>query len=306
MRDLALLLFVVGVLPMALFRPIIGLLLWMMFSYMNPHRLAWGFASNFPWVMIVALVTLAGLAAQPKQRQAPPLKPTIVLMTLFLVLTVVSTGLAALPGPAFQRLDQFAKMMIMAYVTSMLVTDREKLQWVIWVIVASFGFWGVKGGLFTLMTGGHYHVLGPHDSFFHDNNQFALIMCMTLPLMRYVQLYTHSHWVRNALWAVMGLMVLSILGTQSRGGFLALSVVGFILILKSRRRIGLLAVAPLLVLGVISVMPQQYFARIHTISHYKKQGSAESRIQSWKFATSVAEAHPFLGGGFMAWASDRL
>lgn len=306
MRDLVLLLFVVGTLPMALVRPIIGLLLWMMFSYLNPHRLTWGITESLPWVMVVALVTFVGLAAQPKQRRFPPMKPTIVLMTLFLIWAVISTSQAALPGLAFGRLDAFVKMIIMAYVTAMLVTDREKLQWVVLVIVASFGFWGAKGGLFTLLTGGSYHVMGPPSSFFRDNNQFAMIMCMILPLMRYVQLYTERYWMRNALWVVMGLTTVSIIGTYSRGGFLALGVVGLMLILKSRRRMGLLMVAPLLVVAIVALMPQQYFARIHTINDNQLDTSASGRIDSWKFAASVAEAHPFVGGGFEVWASDNM
>ncbi len=306
MRSLALLMFVAATLPMAFVRPIIGLLLWMTFSYLNPHRLAWGFGTDFPWVMIVAVVTLTGLLVQPRQRQMLPMKPTVILMTLFLIWATIATTQAALPDLAFQRYTEFAKMMVMAYVTAMLVTDQEKLQWVVWVIVGSFGFWGAKGGLFTLLTGGSYHVMGPEQSFFTDNNAFAMVMCMILPLMRYVQLYAENRWVRQGLWVVMGLTAVSVVGTYSRGGFLALGVVGFMLILKSRQRLGLLIVAPALVVALMSFMPQQYFSRINSISNYQQDSSSEGRIDSWKFATNVAMAHPLFGGGFEVWASDNM
>lgn len=306
MRSLALLLFVAGTLPMAFVRPIIGLLLWMMFSYLNPHRMTWGFAVNFPWVMIVAIVTLTGLVAQPRQREALRLKPVIILMTLFLIWTAVSTSQAVLFDRAFDRFTELFKMMVMAYVTVMLVTDRQKLQWVIWVIVGSFGLWGAKGGLFTLLTGGSYHVMGPQASFFRDNNAFAMVMCMVIPLMRYVQIYTDSRWVRNGLWVMMGLTSVAVIGTYSRGGFLALCIVGFMLILKSRKRIGLLIVVPFLVFSIAMLMPAQYTSRIDSIKHYHQDTSAQGRINSWKFATNVALAHPLVGGGFEVWSSASM
>ncbi|HET7313718.1 putative O-glycosylation ligase, exosortase A system-associated [Salinisphaera sp.] len=306
MRDLALLLFVVATLPMAFVRPIIGLLLWMMFSYLNPHRMTWGFAASFPWVMIVALATLIALAIQPRQRQMPPVKPLVVLMTLFLIWTALSTSHAVLSDLAFQRFMQFVKMMTMTYVTLMLVTDREKLQWVIWVIVASFGFWGVKGGVFTLLTGGSYHVMGPGSSFFTDNNAFALIMCMTIPLMRHVQLRATQRWMHNLLWVVMGFTALSVIGTYSRGGMLALAITVGMLLIKSRRRGLLILLVPAAALAIAAVMPAKYTARIETINNYHHDASAQGRIQSWKFATHVAKANPLLGGGFDVWASDRM
>lgn len=305
MRDLVLLLFVVGTLPMALMRPIIGLLLWMMFSYLNPHRMTWGFASAFPWVMIVALVTLTGLAMQVKQRQAPPVKSLTVLMTLFLIWVAASTSQAVLPDQALTKLIEFMKMMTMVYVTLMLVTDRQKLQWAIWVIVASFAFWGAKGGLFTALTGGSYHVMGPTSSFFTDNNAFALIMCMIVPLVRYVQLCTDRRWLRIGLWGVLGLMALSIIGTYSRGGLLALGLTAVMLIWKSSRRSALILIVPVLAVSLLAFMPQKYIQRISSITSYQQDASATGRIQSWKFATNKAMANPLFGGGFRVWNSQR-
>lgn len=303
MRDLVLLMFVAGTLPMAFMRPIIGLLLWSMFSYLNPHRMTWGFAVGLPWVMLVAVVTFVALAMYPQQRQRLAFKPIVVLMTLFLLWVSIATTQATLPDASFKDLSQFVKMMAMAYVTIMLVTDRQKLEWLIWVIVASFGFWGFKGGLFTLATGGNYHVMGPKFSFFTDNNIFALIMCMTIPLMRYVQLQTTNNRLRLLLWALMGLTAIAVIGTYSRGGMLALAITGAMLIWKSRRRGFLILLVPLFALAVGSFMPAKYFGRLHTIDQYHQDASAQGRIQSWKFATGVAMAHPMVGGGFHVWHS---
>lgn len=306
MRDLAISLFMMTTLPMAFVRPVIGLLLWVLFSYMNPHRLAFGFAFGFPWVMLAAIVTLISLFMHPEERQKIPRRGLTVVMLLFLLWTGVTTLTAVKGSMAQGDWVSFLKSLVMAFAILALVKDRQRLHWLIWVIVISFGFWGLKSGVFTVLTAGSFHVFGPRGSFFQDNNDYALVMCMTLPLMRYLQLQATSKWVRAGFWALMALTALSVLGTYSRGGFLALGVVTLMLVFKSRRRLGLLLAFIVLVPVLIGFMPQKWVGRMHTISHFQHVASAEGRIQSWKFATNVALARPIRSGGFDVWASDSM
>jgi len=306
MRALALLMFVAATLPMAFMRPVVGLMLWIMFSYMNPHRIAYGFATGFNWVMITALVTIMATAAHSDQRQSLRMTPMMTVMTMFLLWTGL-TALTAVEGDlARMEWVRFFKILLMSYFTLILVTDREKLHWVLWAVVLSFGFWGFKGGLFTLISGGGYHVLGPIKSFFRDNNGFALVMCMTIPLMRYLQLQDPRRWVRLGMWGLIGLTALSVLGTQSRGGFLALGVTGIMLIYKSSNRRSLILVVPLLAVGMAAIMPQEWYDRMNTIDQYEEDQSAQGRFDSWHFATNVALANPVLGGGMRVWASGPM
>lgn len=306
LRSLALSLFVLGTLPMALAEPFIGLLLWVLFSYMNPHRLTYGFAYNFHWVMLIAALTLFSMLIHPKSRQSIPWGPVPILLILFLLWTGITTTTAAMESLAVARWVQFFKIQIMVFATLMLVTDRKRLTWLIWVIVLSFGFWAFKGGAFTLLKGGHYHVFGPPDTFFRDNNQFALVMCMTLPLMRYLQLQTKSKWLRYGFWLLMALTVLSIVGTYSRGGLLALLAVLFMLFMKSRNRFGLILVVLVAMPLVFNFLPEKWSARMDTITEYQSNESAVGRLQSWEFATNVAIQRPLTAGGFSVWASSAM
>ena len=61
MRDIFVTLIVFGTLPFIFKRPYIGILLWGWLAYMNPHKLSWGFAHEFPFSKIVALVILVAL-----------------------------------------------------------------------------------------------------------------------------------------------------------------------------------------------------------------------------------------------------
>ena len=49
----------------------------------------------------------------------------------------------------------------MIYVTLMLMQSKERINQLVLVMALSIAFYGVKGGIFTIVHGGVYHVRGP-------------------------------------------------------------------------------------------------------------------------------------------------
>lgn len=305
MRDLLLALFVFGMIPFILMRPYIGLLVWSWLGYMNPNRLCYGFAISFPWVQMIAIVTLVGWLVS-RERKSIPWSKTSVLLLLFLVATGVTTLFAAVPEAASSKWVEVLKIMVMVFMTLAMVNSRERINWLVWTVVVSLGFYGFKGGLFTVLGGGVSHVMGPPASFIADNNALALALCMTLPLMRYLQLHATRKVIRIGLGLGMLLTAIAVLGTYSRGGFVALFVVAFALLLKSRRRLAIVMVA--IVVGFIAwhFMPAKWANRMGTLHHASQTESGETRIQSWEFAANLALHRPLVGGGFDAYLSRDL
>jgi len=305
MRDIALALLIFGMLPCILMRPYVGLLVWSWLGYMNPHRLCYGFAVSFPWVQLVAIVTLASWLFS-KESKRIPWSAISVLLLVFLLWTGLTTFHAVVPDSAWATWQEFAKVLIMVFVTLILVNNRERMHWLVWMIVVSLGFYGVKGGLFTILKGGVNHVLGPPNSFIADNNALALALCMTLPLMRYLQLHSSWKFVRLGLALGMLLTGVATLGTYSRGGLIGLAVVAGALFLKSRRRLAVVLV--IIAVGNIAYhfMPPEWTARMGTLQQAKETSSGESRIQSWQFSANVAIHHPLLGGGFNVYESTSM
>ena len=84
MRDIALALLIFGTLPYILMRPYVGLLVWSWLGYMNPHRLCYGFAVTFPWVQLVAIVTIASLLFS-KENKKIPWSGVSILLAIFLL-----------------------------------------------------------------------------------------------------------------------------------------------------------------------------------------------------------------------------
>ena len=305
MRDIVLALFIFGTIPFILSRPYIGLLVWSWLGYMNPHRLCYGFAYSFPWVMMIAALTLVSFAIS-KERKTIPISAVSVLLFVFLAWTGITTLFAAVPASAAEKFQEFAKIMVMVFVTLAIVNTRERMHWLVWMIVVSLGFYGVKGGVFTVTGGGVNHVLGPPGSFISDNNALALALCMILPLMRYLQLQAIRKAVRVGLGLGMLLTGIGILGTYSRGGLIGLVVVAGALFLKTRRRFAMVLV--IIGVGLIAYhfMPAKWTERMGTLQEATQTSSGESRIQSWKFAANVAFHRPLVGGGFDDYQSASL
>jgi probable O-glycosylation ligase (exosortase A-associated) len=305
MRDIALALFIFGMLPYILVRPYVGLLIWSWLGYMNPHRLCYGFAVNFPWVQLVAIVTLLGWLFS-KERKSIPWTATSVLLILLMLWTVLTTFFAVVPVSAWDQWLRFAKILVMVFATLVLVNSRERMHWLVWMMVVSLGFYGVKGGLSTILHGGANHVWGPADSFIADNNALALALCMVLPLMRYLQLHSSWKFVRAGLGISMLLTGVAVLGTYSRGGLIALAVVLGALFLKSRGRLAVLLIVVAVGFAAYHLMPPQWTQRMGTLHDATQTDSGETRIQSYKFAVNVALHRPVLGGGFNVYQSDVM
>jgi putative inorganic carbon (HCO3(-)) transporter len=296
MRDYVLATFLFGSLPFILWRPTLGVFLWIWVSTMNPHRLMWDFAIDMRWAYYIAAATLVGLVWSRVPRRLP-ITPITVVLFLMVLWTTVTTMFAMDRDVSLEPWKQVIKIQLMVFVSMYLLNSKQHANVLIWVLAVSVGFYGVKGGLFTLWVGGEYRVWGPKESFIEDNNALALATIMTIPLLYYLFLQATKHWVRWGLLVAMVLCGLSALGSQSRGGFLAILAMLSFLWLKSRSKAATGLVLAVLVPVAIGFMPQKWMDRMETIEKYEQDGSAMSRINSWTTATNLAKDR-FTGGGF--------
>lgn len=302
MRDILVAALVFGSLPFILRRPWFGIIVWTWLGFMNPHRLAWGFVTEMPVAMIVALATLVGMLLSREEKRIPWTRESVVLALLVLWMTV-TTFFAAFPELAWQQWEKVAKIQLMIFVAMMLITTRERLHLLVWTIAVSIGFFGVKGGIFTILNGGVHRVMGPPGTFIGENNAMGLALAMTVPLMYYLYQESSRRWVRWGLLAAMLLTSLAAFGTQSRGALLAMGAMGAMLWWKSRHKVFMAVVVAVGASSVFLVMPQEWFDRMTTIKSYETDASAQGRLGAWRFAYGMA-VNNFFGGGFETFSGN--
>lgn len=303
MRDLLITALILGALPWILMRPHVGALMYAWLGLMNPHRLTYGFAYSFPFGTIVALSTIFSLVISREKKQLP-WSSLFIIWLLFIVWMNITTFFALVPDAAIIEWDRAMKIQLMVLVTMVLIQGQARINAFVWVIVISLGFFGVKGGIFTILTGGQYRVMGPWDTFITDNNTLALALIMTLPLMRYLMLNVTRKALRVGLMAAMGLTAMSIISSQSRGAFIGGGTILLFLIIKSRQRARFMIAAAIAVPIMLLSMPDAWFDRMGTISEYQQDPSAMGRINAWGFAFNLAKDHPITGGGFRVFTEN--
>ncbi|OYW39360.1 MAG: putative O-glycosylation ligase, exosortase A system-associated [Hydrogenophilales bacterium 12-61-10] len=296
MRDIFITAVIFGLLPFVFKRPWLGILLWSWLGYMNPHRLAWGFAYSLPFSMIVGLVTIVAFMASKEKKVMTWTRETVVLL-VFIGWMLFTTFFAFYPDLAWMQWDKVWKIQLMVFLTVLIITDRQKLHWLVWVIVLSFGFYGVKGGIFTILNGGAYRVQGPTGTFIAGNNELALALVMTIPLIRYLHLQETRKWIKMGLASAMVLTGVAAIGSQSRGGLVAMVAMGLFLWLKSRNKIVTGLYMAIAVLIMASVMPQAWYDRMNTINTYEEDQSTLGRFNAWHTAFNLAKDR-ITGGGF--------
>ena len=305
MRDILLTLIVFGSIPFIFYRPHIGVLVWAWLSYMTPYRYTWSFAYDFRFVLVIAVVTLVAWLLSREPKRIPWNLATISLIA-FWAWTSLTTIFAMFPGPAEGRWLELTKIIVIdGIVTIAVFGTRARLQALLWVIAASIGFFGIKGGIFTLSTGGVHRVGGADEAYFSDNNLLAVALLMTIPLMRYLQLTSERRVVRWGLMGAMGLCVVAVVGTQSRGGLMGLLVLLLLMFIRSRKKLVVGLTMGTTIGLAAAFMPQTWHDRMATITEYEEDVSVQARFDSWAYSLKLAQERPLLGGGFEAYRGNK-
>lgn len=295
MRDLLIMAIILGGSAVALRKPWIGIILWTWVSLMYPHE-QWGYASaSMPVAMIVAVSTLTGLLFT-NEKQNPFISPATWMLAAFVLWVTVTLPFSLYFENSLPLWIRSIKIYLMLFVTLALIDSAKKLDIYIWTLVASIGFYGIKGGAFTLATGGNHRVWGP-GGFIGGNNEIALAVIMVIPLMRYLQLQMASKWHRHMMTVAIILSAVMALGTYSRGALLALGAIVFLIWLRGRQKLmfGIMAIG----IGLLALpfMPENWWSRMATIQTYEHDPSAMGRINAWWMAWNLAKDRIF-GGGF--------
>ena len=295
MRDALILAILAVCAAAALFHPWLGIMSWTIVSMMNPHRYTW-VASDMPVAAAIVVATLIGIVLT-RDRVRFFVSPVMVVLVVFALWMCVTLPASIYPSTSYVMWKQVMKIDFMILVAAMVLTTRRQIMALAWVLVCSLGVYGVKGGIFTIATGGAHRVWGPPESFIEGNNELALALVMTIPLMRFVQMQLKAPLARYALTLAMLLSAVAALGTHSRGALVAIVAMAVVFWTRTRHKF-LSGIAIVLVgAALFAFMPGEWDQRMSSIADYEQDASAMGRINAWWMAWNLAVDRP-LGGGY--------
>lgn len=332
MRDIVVTIMILGALPFAMAKTHLAVVLWSWIGYMNPHRLAFGFAHTMPFAQIVAGATFFSLLIN-RERKRIPITAITVVWILYIVWMIISTLSAVDFDSSWAQLTKVLKIQLFMFIAMMVMINKERINMLVWTIALSIGFFGIKGGIFTILTGGGERVWGPPGSFIEDNNALAVATIMTVPLIYYLYLHATRWWVRWGLMGAAGLSVISAIGSYSRGAVISITCAALFFWFKSRKKLVSAVIVLTLAPAIILFMPQKWFDRLSTMGsgqadsmeiaqmqtrdntgtvsppiperdwfgYWPRDFSALGRVNAWNYAINIANAR-LTGGGLESWS----
>lgn len=307
MRDYPLMLITLVCCVLAVRRPAIGILAYVVYSLSAPHDLTWGIARTFPHVLVIAICTIIGFVAWPEVKRLPNQREVSLIFALWFVF-VFSSIFAISPDNAVERLVYVSKILLMTFLTMAVMNSPDRLELLLKAIALSLGFIGLKIGLFVVRTGGQAAVFGPALSFLEANNSLGMALALNVPLLVYLSKYEPRLWLKRLMWAMVVLSYPAVVGTFSRGAWIALAAATGLMLIRSKRKILITVLCAFVVMlapvWLPMVVSDQIADRYDTLVNYEDDRSAQSRFWNWTFCGKVALAHPLEGGGFDFYSED--
>ncbi|MEH6813774.1 MAG: putative O-glycosylation ligase, exosortase A system-associated [Motiliproteus sp.] len=284
-------------------KPYIGLLLMAWLTYMSPHRLGWGFAYNLPFYQAATIFTLACTLHHwsTGKLKPTPIGPVTVVLIIFILWTGITTIAAEYTDFAWISFKKFLKIQVGIFLTLVLIDNKEKLLKLVAVIALSIGFYGIKGGIFSIQNAGNYRVWGPSGSFIQGNNELALALLMILPFIYLIYTQANKPWIKWSTTIAFLLILASVLFSYSRGAFLAMATSMCFFWLHTNKKLPLALLFVLFISVSIPFIPQAWYERMNTIETYDEDESALGRINAWQMAFNVAKDR-VTGGGYEQWS----
>jgi probable O-glycosylation ligase (exosortase A-associated) len=300
-------------LPVCLFRPFYGVVLWTIVAFVNPQHLSYGFASTFPLAEAVAIPTLAGFVFFHRGWRRLASREFFLLSILwvwFVITSFVSTHeplFAEHAEDTWYRLAFVSKILLMTTVAVCVIDSFKRLRIYLLVLAGCFGFFVAKALPFVVLTGGQYRLFGPPASMIADNNDFGLALNMTVPLFFYLGRTETNPRLRTLCNALFLAAIPAVFFTYSRGALVGLLAVAFLLFLQMRQRLALIPVFALTVGLALMLAPQAWRDRMSTIGGDPElDSSAMARINAWTFSWRLAKESPLTGGGFDTFSPEMF
>lgn len=259
-------------------------------------------------LILVGLVFISLLLNRKGQNIGEVNEPDKVLRILIIYI-ILSLPFVKWPGSViYYGIPEFAKAVIFYYFSVSLINSEKKLKIFIAVFMIcqifrileplylhlTTGYWGdftnMEGEKMERLSGSPYDVINP--------NGLAYVIVSIIPFFHYLSL-SASRKFKILYIIAIPVFIYALILTASRSGFLALSIIILVILLKSRMKILLLTIIGISSVVVISNLSQIQKERYLSIERNDVRGAATAhgRIEGVEKTFDIALEAPIFGHG---------
>lgn len=181
-----------------------------------------------------------------------------------------------------------------------LLTSLRRLRWCLYtlILIAFYvGAWATTHGGY-----------GPAAGAGQDENYVAALMTLGAALAYFCFFTDKRSWFRVVLGVAMFSFIAAMARAQdpSRGGFLALVVVGLYCLWRSPKKTMGLSIVGVVSVGLLLFGGDRFWKEIDTSTDYQ-DGTGDIRLEVWKAGLRMWKANPVLGvgGGNFRWVIEQ-
>lgn len=219
---------------------------------------------------------------------------------------LLSVPLSLYRSQSFSGAQDFLKSVAMVWMIYMAVRSEKQITFAVRML-GWMALWLAVSTIYNYKTGnvevsGQLQRAGAESSMLGDPNDLAAYVLMLFPLCYYLFFNDPKKWLKIVYGSAMVMILVTVVLTGSRGGFLGLVFLLFLLWLFSKRKV-LGALIGLAVFGALwFTAPAEYRERIRSITNYEQDESAMNRVEYRKAAVRMFKHNPFTGIGFKNYA----
>lgn len=274
-----------------------GLLLFFVLEYIRP-------GSYVPALIALHLNSIVPLTALlgsifTKRVKVPEVlgSPNARWILFLLALMVISGFTCDVKLYALNVFENVVGYFFMFFILKKEIYDLDRIKGVLTtLILVHLAVGALTPDLFSGDGERHYIASG---SFLGDGNDFSLSVSIVIPFCIFLMLAAQSVTKKLFYLGALGILIFSVVATQSRGAMIGVACMGFYYWLKSDRKIlGIVGIV-LVIVFIGFVAPSTFFDRMETITtdEAEMEGSALGRVLAWKASIRMVEDHPLLGVG---------
>jgi probable O-glycosylation ligase (exosortase A-associated) len=230
--------------------------------------------------------------------------PVLIAFGAFIVWGLIGYTQTIYPGAVWDRLILLGKLWLISLVLVNALRTRAQIRFFVVFFLVCFATHPARGAIFNYFYG--YTLFGRAlwNHIYANPNDLAALTLFPLGLAIGL-LKDVNTWIRRGAVVSVVVLVALVLMTQSRGGFLALALVGVIAVfrLRTERRKARTFAGIVLMAGAAAFLaPSGVWDRISGLSEgTEADSSSQQRWEIWQVAREVASDHKLYGVGLGAY-----